>query len=109
MEPHERLKLARERAGIPTAKEAAARYGWTEVTYRAHENGTRGLTRDNVKPYAKAFKVREGWLLTGEGDPPVDADMAAIVEIFPRLSPRAKKAVLAAAEAFADRDSEQDA
>lgn len=45
------------------------RFGWSEFTYAQHENGTRGLARA-AKHYASAFKVSEGWLLTGEGEPP---------------------------------------
>lgn len=66
MEAHERLRSARLNAGYTQAVDAARRFGWSEVTYRAHENGIRGLTTKNVKPYAKAFKVSAGWLLTGE-------------------------------------------
>ncbi|MBB3997241.1 helix-turn-helix domain-containing protein [Aureimonas pseudogalii] len=67
MEPSDRLRAARIKAGIETAKDAANRFGWSEPTYRAHENGVRGLTLKNVKPYAKAFRVSSAWLLTGEG------------------------------------------
>lgn len=64
-----RLQLARENAKFPTARAAATRFGWSYHTYVQHENGTRGIGRSAGK-YAKAFKVSEGWLLTGEGAGP---------------------------------------
>jgi len=68
-EPAIRLEFARTRAGFSTAKDAARRFGWVYETYIQHEQGTRGLTRAAEK-YAKAFKVSQGWLLTGEGRAP---------------------------------------
>lgn len=38
-------------------------------TYHQHENGQRGIGRV-AADYAKAFKVSEAWLLTGEGQGP---------------------------------------
>lgn len=38
-------------------------------TYAQHENGTRGIGRAAGR-YAKAYRVSEGWLLTGEGAGP---------------------------------------
>lgn len=65
-EMHERLAKARRDAGYDTPTEAARARGWNEVTYRAHENGERGLRPDAATKYARAFKVSAGWLLTGE-------------------------------------------
>jgi len=62
-----RLRQAREKAGFPTAKAAAERFGFNYTTYSQHERGQTGITRA-AKSYAKAFKVSEAWLLTGEGD-----------------------------------------
>ncbi len=64
-----RLQHAREAAGFASARQAALRFGWSEFTYTQHENGTRGLARA-ARHYANAFKVSEGWLLTGEGEAP---------------------------------------
>ena len=69
MEAHERLRLARERAGFADAADAARRFGWTLSTYRAHENGTRNFTKDGAARYGRAFRVRAEWLLLGIGDP----------------------------------------
>lgn len=61
-----RLEQARIERGFRTAKEAARYYGWIYETYIQHEQGIRGISRAAGK-YAKAFRVSEGWLLTGEG------------------------------------------
>lgn len=65
-DPAKRLEEARRARGYKTPKEAATFFGWTYETYIQHEQGTRGITRAAGK-YAKAFRVSEGWLLTGEG------------------------------------------
>jgi len=69
LEPHQRLGLARTKAGYETAADAARAFGWSPITYRAHESGLRGLRRDAAGRYAAAFGVSEAWLLTGEGAP----------------------------------------
>lgn len=63
-----RLRKARLMRGFKSAKAAAARYGFVYATYSQHERGHVGLTRA-AEDYARAFKVSEAWLLTGEGDP----------------------------------------
>lgn len=65
-EPAKRLERARKDRGFEDAKAAAKFFGWSYDTYAQHENGTRGLVRAAAK-YAKAFRVSEAWLLTGEG------------------------------------------
>ncbi len=62
-----RLEKARIERGFDTAKDAARYFGWTYETYIQHEQGIRGISRAASK-YAKAFRVSEAWLLTGEGD-----------------------------------------
>ncbi|WP_425314383.1 XRE family transcriptional regulator [Rhizobium daejeonense] len=64
-----RLEQARIARGFSDAKKATTFFGWKYDTYAQHENGTRGLTRA-AKQYAKAFRVSEAWLLTGEGSGP---------------------------------------
>lgn len=61
-----RLQRARADAGYSTPTDAARAFGWTVPTYLAHENGTRGITRDAAQRYARAFQVSPAWLLTGE-------------------------------------------
>jgi SOS-response transcriptional repressor LexA len=67
-EVHERLAIARERAGFETAAEAARALGVKEQTYYAHENGNSGLRAVVAERYAKRFKVSLDWLLTGLGE-----------------------------------------
>ncbi|WP_245488379.1 helix-turn-helix transcriptional regulator [Mesorhizobium sp. Pch-S] len=61
-----RLEQARTQRGFRSAKEAARFFGWTYETYIQHEQGIRGISRAAAR-YAEAFRVSEGWLLTGEG------------------------------------------
>jgi len=62
----ERLRRAREFRGFKSAKAAAERFGWNYTTYSQHERGQTGITRA-AGVYAKALRVSEAWLLTGEG------------------------------------------
>jgi hypothetical protein len=59
----DRLKDARVTATYGTAKAAAEAFGWVVPTYISHENGTRSFDVDMAMKYARAFKVRPGWLL----------------------------------------------
>ncbi len=61
-----RLEQSRIDRGFETAKDAARYFGWKYETYIQHEQGIRGIGRAADR-YAKAFRVSEGWLLTGEG------------------------------------------
>lgn len=63
-----RLIQARELRGFDTAAAACKFFGWVYDSYIQHERGERGLARA-AKRYAKAYKVSEGWLLTGDGEP----------------------------------------
>ncbi len=64
---NDRLRMARERARISSARAAALRFGWKESTYASHENGQTPVPAGAATKYAKAFKVSPGWILTGEG------------------------------------------
>ncbi|GAB5505817.1 MAG: hypothetical protein Rhirs2KO_09800 [Rhizobiaceae bacterium] len=66
-EQAKRLRQARETAGFSTAKAAAERFGFNYNTYSQHERGIVGITRA-ATDYARAFRVSEAWLLTGEGE-----------------------------------------
>lgn len=71
----ERLRQARKKAGYDTAQDAADAFGWKVAGYRHHENGTRSFGADAAKKYARAFRVKAGWLLGIEAidnGPPVD-------------------------------------
>lgn len=76
-----RLVEAREGRGFKTPKEAAKYFGWSYETYIQHEQGTRGITRA-AKKYAKAFRVSEAWLLTGEGATPTPRPLADLDELL---------------------------
>ncbi|MCW5730437.1 MAG: LexA family transcriptional regulator [Alphaproteobacteria bacterium] len=71
----ERLAFARKRAGFRSASAAARALGVPEVTFRAHENGLRGLTEATARSYGQAFRVNWAWLVTGDGsmEPPAGA------------------------------------
>lgn len=67
-----RLRWARMTAGFESARSAAAGRGWVVETYKTHENGTRlkkGLSEDDARKYARAFRVDLSWLMTGAGEP----------------------------------------
>lgn len=68
-----RLQKARAARGFKSARDAALFFGWKYDSYAQHENGTRGLARA-YKKYAQAYRVSEGWLLTGEGHGPDEAE-----------------------------------
>jgi SOS-response transcriptional repressor LexA len=63
----ERLRAAREAAGLETAKAAADAIGIPVATYTQHENGIRGLPAGKAKLYARAFATTPEWLLYGRG------------------------------------------
>ncbi len=64
-----RLEHARTARGFKTAKSACDFFGWNYNSYAQHEQGNRGISRVSAK-YAKAYRVSEAWLLTGEGTGP---------------------------------------
>lgn len=66
MTPNERLKQARLAAGYSTASDAAEAMGMSRATYIGHENGSRAFRIDAAEKYARWFRVRSSWLLTGE-------------------------------------------
>jgi len=76
---HDRLRIARIKAGYETAADAARTFGWTIVSYTAHENGTRGLRPQVARAYANAFRVSDAWLLTGTGDATPTVKMVRVV------------------------------
>jgi phage repressor protein C with HTH and peptisase S24 domain len=64
-----RLREARAKAGYENAADAVRAFGWTESTYFAHENASRGLRADVARRYAGAFHVSSAWLLYGDVTP----------------------------------------
>lgn len=79
-----RLKRARESAGYASASKAAEALNMKVAAYLHHENGTRGLSRGSDIRYAKFFRVRLEWLLTGVGGMKSEAEA---VEHSPALNP----------------------
>lgn len=79
MEPWQRLKLARERAGYESASAAARAFGWPEARYRHHENGQRNFRRPDAITYARVFKTTPEWLMFGRDDVPVDLPLMGYV------------------------------
>lgn len=96
-----RLEKARVNAGYENAHVAAQRFGWKYDTYIQHERGERGITRAASK-YAKAFRVSEGWLLTGEiQTTSEDPDLKTLQDLLPHISEAGRRALVASAEAMA--------
>lgn len=62
-----RLRQARMQAGFKNAAEFARHARISQITYRAHENGQRGIPVQTAKDYAKRLNCSAAWLLTGEG------------------------------------------
>lgn len=69
LEPHARLKAAREHAGYRTAASAARAFGWQVHTYKTHESGLRGMKPEIAAAYGRAFRVDAAWLLFGKNPP----------------------------------------
>ncbi len=100
-----RLEQARKAAGYESARAAAIRFDWSYDTYSQHERGERGLSR-SAKRYAKAFKVSEAWLLTGETGAQ-HAEKDALIEDLLKLSPAHRAAVAALVQSLKQAESEE--
>lgn len=88
---HDRLRRAREARG-QSLPEAAEAMSVKEAGYRHHENGTRGITTEKAKLYARYFKVPVEWLLEGpkRGVPdPFDSGKSGIRELSYVKNPEA--------------------
>lgn len=96
MELHERLTLARKRAGFKSAAEAAEALGVKYATYAGHENGSSGFRTDKGELYSRRFKVRFEWLMRENG--PMSDDEAALfaeyLELLKNASDDARRAAL---------------
>lgn len=60
-----RLRQLRIRKGYSTAVDAARAFGWSEDTYKSHENGIRGIRPDAARKYASAFGSTPAFILVG--------------------------------------------
>ena len=65
-EVHDRLRQARLERSYTYASEAARAMGMDLSSYRAHENGSRGLTIKSAMRYAAFFGIDFEWLITGK-------------------------------------------
>lgn len=52
-----RLAELREMAGFKSARQAALECGWKESSYRAHENGSRTMGRNDAEKYVNRFNA----------------------------------------------------
>lgn len=96
MELNERLIAARAQAGFANAADAARALGRKYQTYAAHENGNSGFSAKTGALYARRFRVRFEWLMTGAG--PMtddDPDAARLVNLYRTANQEAKTAALA--------------
>lgn len=65
--PGDRLKAARERAGFPTAKDAALAMGVPIATYTQHEKAQHHFPGTRAKDYADFFGLTPEYLQFGRG------------------------------------------
>lgn len=121
MEMHERLVLARKRAGFETARDAAAALGVPYPTYAGHENGSSGFRADRGELYARRFKVNFEWLMRGKGPGPGEEspslptqetrrvsgsdEIRKMLEQIDGLTPKNITALLASIESFQDANA----
>lgn len=61
--PGDRLRKLRLDKGFATAAEAARAFGWSQDTYKSHENSVRGIRPDAARKYASAFGSTPGYIL----------------------------------------------
>jgi SOS-response transcriptional repressor LexA len=66
MEPHERLRLARDARKL-TVPAIARSLGVAESSVRAHMNGQNGIRPATAAQYARVLKISPEWLLYGTG------------------------------------------
>lgn len=62
-----RLREARKKRGYGSAAKAAEAIGVPYGTYSGHENGSRGISHEDVARYARFFRVPVEWLAFGKG------------------------------------------
>lgn len=79
-ESAKRIRLARVRAGFPSASEAAHALGIAVPTYLSHENGTRIPRADLIAEYAKLFGTTADWILFGH-----EVEVDHLIELLAHL------------------------
>lgn len=105
MEKHERLKLARETKFSTLA--AAVRYlGMKYSTVAHHEAGTRGIKENELRLYARVYRVNLAWLAHEQGpqhgsdDPVLTAEEDEMLDGFKSLPPEARQTILRVVRGF---------
>jgi hypothetical protein len=95
MELHERLRAARIRAGFKTMADAVNALGVEYPTYAGHENGQNGFRAKTGQLYARKFKVRFEWLMSGTGPMDgTDPTLEEFVRLVPLAEPKAVETAL---------------
>jgi hypothetical protein len=84
--PGDRLKELRISKGFETAKDAAEAFGWSEVTYRAHESGGRNITLAAARKYALAFRSTPNHILGLAGGNSQAVNHVASVPLVAKVS-----------------------
>jgi hypothetical protein len=108
-----RLLKARQAAKLGGARKLAARFGWNENTYKAHEAGRNGFGVADAKAYARAFDVSLPWLYFNIGsmtDPFVDTSeiQREVIDLFEALPPKVQAAELESLRRLVDAISGED-
>ena len=80
----ERLKIAREAAGHASAAEAARQFEWHPQNVRDHEADRRGVSPEQARTYARAYRVEPNWILYGGADPKAKA-APTLVKVIGRV------------------------
>ena len=78
----ERILFVRENCGDLSQEEFAKRLGMTKSAISGYETGRRIPTDSVLKHIAREFRVDEGWLVEGNGEPFEPDDGDVLEEIF---------------------------
>ncbi len=85
--PGDRLRALRIKKGFSTARDAAKAFGWSEHTYKSHENNTRGIRPDAARKYAQAYGSSTAYILgIGNGSEPSVVNSVVNVPVIARVS-----------------------
>ena len=99
----ERLIRARQAHGrYRTATEAARALGIPPPTYLAHENGSRGFSKEDAARYARFYRVSVEWLYRGYG-PQKPGGQHPLLETYEELPPTEQRELIDFAEFLKSR------
>lgn len=77
----DRLRALRIKKGFANPIDAARAYGWNEHTYKAHENGIRGIRLDAARKYAAAYGSTASHILGLGGNGAGGADKRPVNQV----------------------------